>query len=565
VYVPLLYHFGGLTSFINSRALERIDFFPGNFSVKYGRRMGGVIDVGTRDPSSDGYHGVLDVNVPLDSSLLLEGPITKKASFLVAGRRSYFGEILSATIPKGALDAFAAPVYSDYQAFVLYKPTDKDRIRWSLYGSGDRLEVLFADAPDDAPSIRGLELSQRFDRVQMGWAHQYTTKIDHNIELNVGRNQNDFRLGPDLFFKLLSYEVYLRGELRYRVTPQLTLTLGTDNLVSQFSVRYKGPKADRDEGDAGGAGFEARELTRFYQKSTAYQPSVYLEGAWQATKKLRFVPGFRLDYNDRNGKFTYDPRISGSYSVTDRWRIKGGVGLFSQPPRPQETAPTLGNPRLLSMRSVHYGAGVDHNFTDEFSLGIEGFYKRIYDAVITTPDGNPPFNNAGRGRIWGMEVAGRKLASGKWFGFLSYTLMWSQRKNPNEPWHAFDYDQRHIFTVAGSYRLPRGWEIGGTVRVVTGNPRTPYDSLSTYDVDHQQYVGSIGRINSARSPTFNRLDVRVEKTWTFDAWRLAWYLDIQNIYNAKNPEGITYSFDYSQRGRIRGLPIIPVLGLRGEL
>jgi hypothetical protein len=217
------------------------------------------------------------------------------------------------------------------------------------------------------------------------------------------------------------------------------------------------------------------------------------------------------------------------------------------------------------MRSAHYGAGVDHNFTDEFSLGIEGFYKRIYDAVITTPDGNPPFNNAGRGRIWGMEVAGRKLASGKWFGFLSYTLMWSQRKNPNEPWHAFDYDQRHIFTVAGSYRLPRGWEIGGTVRVVTGNPRTPYDSLSTYDVDHQQYVGSIGRINSARSPTFNRLDVRVEKTWTFDAWRLAWYLDIQNIYNSKNPEGITYSFDYSQRGRIRGLPIIPVLGLRGEL
>jgi hypothetical protein len=48
-------------------------------------------------------------------------------------------------------------------------------------------------------------------------------------------------------------------------------------------------------------------------------------------------------------------------------------------------------------------------------------------------------------------------------------------------------------------------------------------------------------------------------------WRLAWYLDIQNVYNAKNPEGITYSFDYSQSGVVRGLPIIPVLGLRGEM
>ncbi|MDH5492284.1 MAG: TonB family protein, partial [Myxococcales bacterium] len=35
-FVPLLYHFGGLTSFANSRMLERIDFYPGNFSARYG-------------------------------------------------------------------------------------------------------------------------------------------------------------------------------------------------------------------------------------------------------------------------------------------------------------------------------------------------------------------------------------------------------------------------------------------------------------------------------------------------------------------------------------------------
>jgi hypothetical protein len=59
--------------------------------------------------------------------------------------------------------------------------------------------------------------------------------------------------------------------------------------------------------------------------------------------------------------------------------------------------------------------------------------------------------------------------------------------------------------------------------------------------------------------------VRVEKKWIFDAWRLAWYFDVQNVYNAKNPEGITHSYDYSQSAPIRGLPIIPIMGLRGEL
>lgn len=564
-YVPLLYHFGGLTSFINSRALERIDFFPGNFSVKYGRRMGGVIDVGTREPATDGYHGVLDVNVPLDSSLLVEGPITKKASFLVAGRRSYFGEIVSGVIPKGALDAFAAPVYNDYQLFVVWKPTDKDRLRLSAYGSSDRLKVLFSDAPDDAPGVRGLELGQRFDRQQLGWAHRYSPDLDHSIDLSVGRNKTDFTAGPDLYFSLLSNEVYLRGELRYRVSPQLALTFGTDSRLSFYQVGYQGPEQDSDEGSAGGGSLASRELTSFQQKGTDFQPSLYVEAAWQATSKLRLVPGFRVDYNQLNQRFTYDPRLSGSYKINEKWRLKAGLGLFSQPPQPQETAPTLGNPNLLSMRSIHVGAGVDHYFTDDFSLGVEGFYKRIFDRVINTATGVPPFTNDGLGRIYGLEVAGRKNATGKWFGFLSYTLMWSERKEPDQKWRPFDYDQRHIFTLAASYRLPRGWEIGATMRVVTGNPYTPYENNGTYNFATQDVVATIGRINSARNPTFNRLDLRVQKTWTFDTWRLAWYLDIQNTYNATNREGVTYSFDYSQKGNIRGLPIIPVIGLRGEL
>jgi hypothetical protein len=43
--MPWLYHFGGLTSVINSDLLESIDFYPGNFSVRFGRATGGAIDV----------------------------------------------------------------------------------------------------------------------------------------------------------------------------------------------------------------------------------------------------------------------------------------------------------------------------------------------------------------------------------------------------------------------------------------------------------------------------------------------------------------------------------------
>lgn len=40
--VPLIYHFGGLKSVVPGDVVGGIDFYPGNYSVAYGRAMGGV-------------------------------------------------------------------------------------------------------------------------------------------------------------------------------------------------------------------------------------------------------------------------------------------------------------------------------------------------------------------------------------------------------------------------------------------------------------------------------------------------------------------------------------------
>ena len=140
--VPLLYHFGGLTGFVNSRLLDRIDFYPGNFSVRYGRSTGGVVDIGTRDPVTDSFHGVVDINV-IDASVLLEAPLGDEVSFAVGARRSYIDAFFG-LIPLGDdVNAIAAPVYWDYQAMVTYKPNPNDRFRFRAYGSSDRLRLLF--------------------------------------------------------------------------------------------------------------------------------------------------------------------------------------------------------------------------------------------------------------------------------------------------------------------------------------------------------------------------------------------------------------------------------------
>ena len=64
---------------------------------------------------------------------------------------------------------------------------------------------------------------------------------------------------------------------------------------------------------------------------------------------------------------------------------------------------------------------------------------------------------------------------------------------------------------------------------------------------------------------FQQLDVRVQKKWKVGPGSLALYLDLQNAYNAQNQEGFSYRFDYREKETVTGLPILPNLGLRGEL
>ena len=63
---------------------------------------------------------------------------------------------------------------------------------------------------------------------------------------------------------------------------------------------------------------------------------------------------------------------------------------------------------------------------------------------------------------------------------------------------------------------------------------------------------------------FHQLDVRIEKRWIYDAWMLSAYLSLTNAYNRGNVEGFTYSFDFSESDSVTGLPILPILGMRGE-
>jgi hypothetical protein len=64
---------------------------------------------------------------------------------------------------------------------------------------------------------------------------------------------------------------------------------------------------------------------------------------------------------------------------------------------------------------------------------------------------------------------------------------------------------------------------------------------------------------------FTQLDIRVDKTWQFKRWKLGAYLDVQNVYNRGNAEGIGYNYNYTQTTTVTGIPFLPNVGLRADL
>jgi hypothetical protein len=231
----------------------------------------------------------------------------------------------------------------------------------------------------------------------------------------------------------------------------------------------------------------------------------------------------------------------------------------------------VGTDGVESNRALHFSLGIEQELADGFEVSVEGFFKRLDNLVIAQADETrligARFVNTGDGRVFGAETLIKyKPAGGRFFGWIAYTLSRSERRDTqSEPYRTFSYDQTHILSAVGNLGLGRGWTLGARFRYISGMPFTPYLG-GIVDLDAGAYAPiESGRLYSARLEAFHQLDMRIEKLWAFEAWRLTAYLELRNVYNHANSEGTEYSYDYSERESAKGIPILPVLGVRGEL
>lgn len=288
----------------------------------------------------------------------------------------------------------------------------------------------------------------------------------------------------------------------------------------------------------------------------------------QATKRLLdnrllLSLGIRFDANNYNENTSnlfnqFSPRLATSYSLTDKSSLNAGAGRYFQ----QAAYTTLGfrnnagalvniqDARFIGLNQ--YNLGIEHRFSDKVLLSVEGFYKDYFQypidlltgaslanqgAAYSSIAGAAPVTFTGKGKAYGFEILNRW--NYETFSVLaSYTYVQSLFTDLSGSFVPSSWDSKHLLTITGSKELKKDWRIGFKWRFVGGLPYTPFDLVTSSNVQAWDAIGQpyldYSRLNTERFAAFHQLDLRIDKNYFFKKWTLMLYIDIQNAYNFKN-------------------------------
>lgn len=580
--VPLLYHLGAGPAIISSRLVDQLDFYPGGYPVSFGRFNAGIISLRTAPPPADRFQLELEVDLLRASGLVIvpigdqDGAGNHRGSVAAAFRRSYFDLFL----PLITDDISIA--YTDYQLRFDYRLTQRMRLSVFFFGSRDELSLRQATGAGATVGSQASSLYYHFDQAIVTLEHKLSRPLTLRWSGTIGPSGVEAGQAstgdPSLRSDVSALRLGQRLEAIYAPSELAQTTFGFEESVFIYNVKGSIPSFAELPGIP--APEFVGESLPFEDRLSELAMAPYLE---QVVRPWRFeiTGGLRAEYF-RYGdteQWVWDPRSVVRFKLTERWKLKAATGLFAQPPLPPQLARQAANPELKPNRSWQSSVGTELMLPYSLEIDSTLFYSKMWQLTRATSevrvDENgetyrPFFTDDGEGRAYGFELLlRRRLAEGQdgFFGWLSYTLSRSERFLSGGDTVVFAFDQTHVLNFAASYAID-GWTFGARFILATGRPVNdildPEGDDAVYDADEDDFdPDSRGR--SIRLPAFHQLDVRIDRAWRIGPVQGSVFLDIMNVYNAQNSEGYQYNYDFTQRGKLPGIPFLPTIGVRAVL
>ncbi|NJM26699.1 MAG: TonB-dependent receptor [Bacteroidia bacterium] len=565
-------HLFGFLSVFNPDVVEKVEAINGGFPAQYGGRLSSILDIQTKSahPARTKVSG--DIGL-IASRLSITQPLLKnKVSLSVAGRRTYVDQLFK------VIGQELPYYFYDINAKLIISPSTHDQVQVSFYGGSDILD-LFRDRNNDGDGmLTRFESGNNCQTIR--WQHRFASAWSTHLSLirsfyryNISNafEENEVHALSDIEDLGVRWQVANDSLGKFSVKTGIEWTR---HFVSPSVVNTNGTIAELLESSSTNG-------------RIANEVSAYAQAEWDVTSRWRANAGFRLSSGlvENASYINPEPRFSLRYAMDKNNTIKISYSRMVQ------YMQRVSSSAISSPTDIWYPVTKDirpqlaHQYSAAWQrmirrpkmfLSVEAYYKDM-DNLIGYEEGTNLFLNTdfeskliqGNGNAYGLEILLKK-ESGKFTGWISYTLSWSRRhfdEVNNGEWFYSRYDRRHNGAVVMQYALNRRWSFSLVWELISGSRFTPV--VGQYVVSAPSLTGVdlipiYTSANAVKLSDTHRLDLGVKfKSKPGRKFQWQWFAGVYNTYNRANPVGIGIEQDesdgslhYVQPGLFGLLPFI---------
>ncbi len=586
IYNP--FHSIGFFSIFETELIKNVDIHTGGFDAKYGGRISSIMDVTYRDGNKKEFGGKVSVS-PFLAKVVLEGPIKKRkdgeassGSYILSAKHSlldYTSKSLYPTVNDGNGLPFN---FTDLYGKVSYNGGDGSKVSAFAFHNQDSVNFYNVADLDFKSSGGGINFiivpnsSSKIIKGHVNGSNYLTTFNETETE-----ERSSKITGVDLGFDFTHF-LQNDGEFNYG-----------------FNLGYF--KTDFTTYNV---------LKRKIELSTSTTELGFYSNYRLVRNRWVVQPSIRIQVYASLATVSPEPRIAIKYIVTEKFRLKGSGGRFSQnftsassdkdvvnlfngllsaPINVQENFVNQFNKTKEVRNGLQYAwhaiMGFEYDLTKHITVNIEGYYKyfsqlsninqnKLYDENgIETADVDDVFKKdflIESGQSYGVDLL-MKYSKSRLFFWGVYSYGKSLR------WDGFTYyppvfDRRHNINIVTTYMFGKNKDLELSVRwnLGSGLPFTPtagFYQVETFSqgittdytkTNPSEITSLLGDFNSQRLPYYHRLDITAKKQFKFkNKTTLEIIASVTNSYNRKN----IFYVNRVTNAKIYQFPILPSLGV----
>jgi outer membrane receptor for ferrienterochelin and colicin len=578
VYNPS--HLGGFASTFNSDVLKDIKLIKGGFPAEYGGRLSSVLDITMREGTKEKFMGSASLNT-ISTRATIEGPLDTSSTFIISGRAMYLDKILPITSKFNNIPRYN---FFDLNGKVNYVISDKDRVFFSGFLSQDNI----VEAPNSQDV--GFDISWRNATVNLSWTSFSSSTLFNNTALmftnyrfyTLIKDKNPTNISFDYFTDSDLYDFLLRRETQAFVGEEHTLKFGAEAIYHNFNTTTSDFFIE-----------ELKYRPNYGDKISGFELSLYAQDEWLIFSNLRTNSGVRLYYFPNGKLFAFEPRLSFTYYLLDRFILRGAFAVANQAlhmlNRHDIYLPTdvwyPSTRNIKPTKSVQGSFGFEATSPERtYLLSIEAYYKNMKNLYEFRNNSDFSFEadledqlTIGRGESYGFELFFNKRI-GTVTGWIGYTLGWTKRYfeelNTGEPFYP-RYDRRHDISVVLSWNIDPSLSFGATW--VYGTGQAYFLPVGQYQIggllNPNDNTSSVYYENSKRDafrlPPFHKLDLSLKYKLKISDSDLELTANVYNVYNRFNifSKYVGYKTDpvngkkYPVLKQFTLFPFLPTIGI----